>query len=224
MMKPFLSLLSLLATFALRSSAHEVWIEDTPEGRLVVRFAEFGNDYEKSPGALDALGLPAAFGFGPEGKLSVLATEKKADHFLLASASPKDAAHLETAFGVMGGGDKPARKPFFYARWQPAGAGAAKPALTFDLVPTGQPGEARITLRGQPLPGAKATAYLPDGSEKELTADDAGLVRVAVEIPGLYLLACKHQRETQNGFSGGRAYDSISHNCSLAWRVPAKAQ
>ncbi len=54
-----------LCLIANKSFAHEVWIEDTHEGQLVVRFAEYGDDFEKSPGALDAMniasaGLPAA--------------------------------------------------------------------------------------------------------------------------------------------------------------------
>jgi len=214
------SLLTVLFATLSNLQAHEVWIEDTSEGGLVVRFAEFGGEYEKSPGALDSLSLPTAFTLGSEGKPKAGPAERKADHFLLLNLSPKSSAHIETAYDVMGGGDKPARKPFFYARWHTIDAGAAKPALTFDLVPTANLGEARVTFRGKPLPGTKVTAYLPGGSE-DLTADAEGLVRVAVEKPGFYLLVGKAQREAQNGFWGGRAYDTLSHNCSLAWRVPA---
>jgi hypothetical protein len=214
------SLLTILFTTLSNLQAHEVWIEDTQEGGLVVRFAEFGGEYEKSPGALDSLSLPTAFTFGSEGKPKTAPTERKSDHFLLVDLSPKSSAHIETAYDVMGGGDKPARKPFFYARWHTIDAGAAKPALTFDLVPTSKPGEIHVTFRGKPLPGAKIIAYLPGGAEEELTADAEGLVRVAVEKPGFYLLVGKAQREAQNGFWGGRAYDTLSHNCSLAWRVP----
>jgi hypothetical protein len=215
-------LLTILFTALSSLHAHEVWIEDTPEGRLVVRFAEFGGEHEKSPGALDSLSLPAAFSFGADGKSKSAPSERKSDHFLLSELSPKSAAHIETGYDVMGGGDKPARRPFFYARWQAADAGEAKPALTYDLVPTGKSGEARVIFRGAPLPGAKVTAYLPGAAEEELTADAAGLVRVSAEKPGFYLLVGKAQRESQNGFWGGRAYDTLSHNCSLAWRVPAR--
>jgi uncharacterized GH25 family protein len=223
-MKRIAHFLACLALSLAPVAAHEVWIEDSTEGQLVIRFAEYGEDFEKSPGALDGLGAPTAFSVGDDGKPKGSAADKKADHFSLTATNAKTATHVETAYAVMGGGDKSARKPFFYARWQPVGAGAAKPALTFDLVPTGKPGEARITFRGKPLAAAKATAHLPDGTEQELTADADGLVSVPVEKPGFYMLACKHQRETQNGFWGGRTYDTVSHNCSLTWRVPAKAK
>jgi uncharacterized GH25 family protein len=212
----------LAATFS-RLNAHEVWIEDTPTGQLVVRFAEFGGDFEKSPGALDSMSLPTASTPGEDAKAKNVVVEKKADHFLLTSQTPKSEAHVETAFAVMGGDGKPARKPFFYARWQPAGAGAAKPALTYDIVPTGKPGEARVVFRGKPLAGAKVSAYLPGAVTEDLTADADGLVRVSVEKPGFYLLVAKAHREAQDGFWGGRAYDTVSHNSSLAWRIAAKA-
>lgn len=215
------ALTSLFASLA-SSSAHQVWIEDTPEGRLVVRFAEFGGEYEKSPGALDSLTLPAAFLASDDGKGKFVVTERKSDHFLVGDLPAKAGAQIETAFSVRGGGDKPAIKPIFYARWQPADAKAGAPALTFDLVPTGTLGEARITFRGEAVADAKVTAFLPDGTEQELTADKAGLVRVNQDKPGLYLLVGKHQRESQKGFWAGKVYDTVSHNCSLAWRVQAK--
>jgi len=210
----------LFASLLAVASAHEVWIEDTPDGQLVVRFAEFGDDYEKSPGHLDALDQPRAFAFSPEGKAGVLDVKKLADGFALAGASPKTSAFAEAGFQVMGGGDKAARRPIFYARWHVPGAKAAEPALNFDLVPTANAGEARVTFRGKPLPGVKVTAYLADGSEQELTADAEGLVRVTATKPGLYLIAGKHQREDQAGFANGKAYAAVSHNCSLAWRQP----
>jgi hypothetical protein len=48
-------------TLTCAATAHEVWIEDTPDGKLVVRFAEYGDKYEQSPGALDAVTLPFAW-------------------------------------------------------------------------------------------------------------------------------------------------------------------
>lgn len=54
-----LGLFLAVAAFATHALAHEVWIEDTPDGQLIVRFAEYGEKFEKSPGALDALSIPS---------------------------------------------------------------------------------------------------------------------------------------------------------------------
>src|SRR5262249_16352751 len=116
--------------------------------------------------------------------------------------------------------EKPARKPYFYARWQPPGAGPAKPGLNFDLVPTGTAGEVGVYFRGKPLAGVKVTLYPPAEAEQTLVSDDQGLVHFSVRKPGLYRLAGAHQRENVSGFFGGKPYDVISHNCSLAWRQP----
>jgi hypothetical protein len=235
--------LSLLAATALPSIAHEVWIEDTPAGELVVRFAEYGENYEKSPGALDAITLPFAWtpaevkaeeaksgesGGSKEarairaGKVESFEVRKLADGFALAGSTATKAAQAETGFTVMGkAGDpeKPARKPYFYARWQPAGATAATPGLNFDLVPTETAGTVCLYFRGKPVAGAKVKFYPPGAADQELTSDDQGLVKFEATKPGLYLLAAAHQRENTPGYFGGRAYDVISHNCSLAWRV-----
>lgn len=241
----FTRALLTLATcaLALPAAAHEVWIEDAPDGQVFVRFAAYGDDYEKSPGALDALTTPFAWvpaveskeeagkveeGRGAEiraGKVAAFEVQKKADGYLLNGASVAKVALAETGFTVMGkAGDpeKPARKPFFYARWQPEGAGAAQPALNFDLVPTGTPGKVGVYFRGKPLAGAKVTLYPPAEAEQELVSDAEGLVHFTATKPGLYLLAAAHHREAISGFFGGKAYDAISHNCSLAWRQSGK--
>src|SRR5688572_4827670 len=114
------SLVTLALLPACQLTAHEVWIEDTPENRLVARFAEYGDAFEKSPGALDSLSIPSAFIFDEKAKAKNLEVAKKADHFLLNAPAINVATHVETTFTVMGGGDKAARKPIFYARWQPA--------------------------------------------------------------------------------------------------------
>ena len=209
----------LLAVGLTAASAHEVWIEDTPEGKLFVRFAEFGDDFEKSPGHLDALGVPAAFVLSKEGKPATLNAKKETDGYVLVDAAAQSSAFVEAPFAVMGASDKAGRKPIFYARWH-VGNEAAKPVLTFDIVPSGAPGVARVFLRGQPLADAKVTAFLPDGGEEELTSDKEGAIQLKVQKSGFYLLVSKHQRETQSGFHGGLAYEAVSHNCSLAWRQP----
>jgi hypothetical protein len=229
----------------LSAQAHEVWIEDTPEGKLVVRFAEFGEKFEQSPGPLDALSLPFAWttpdpkdpkatavaGDAPpaearailEGQVKSFETQKKSDHFLLVGAAPDKVAQIETGFTVMGkpgNPEKPARKPNFYARWHPVGAGAGQPGANLDIVPTGKPGEARVFFRGKPLADVKLKFHPPGAAEQELVSDADGLVRFEATKPGFYLLAGARHRETIAGFFGGKPFDVTSHNCSLAWRQP----
>lgn len=193
--------------------AHSVWIEPA-DGKLVVRFAEPDGRLEKSPGYLDHLSAPIAFILVTNAPVSIEAP-KKSDHFLLASTSPTNTACLETSFTVRGG-----RKPYFYARWQPGSAAAVAPLLTLDIVPTGNPGEARVWFRGEPLGGIKATLRTPDEKETELTADAKGFVRFEPKQSGQYLLTIAHHREPLSGFHRGVAYKQTSHNAALAWKQP----
>lgn len=223
-MKPALFRLSLLAALALASvpatRAHSVWIEPLADGRLAVRFAEPDGKLEKSPGHLDSLDAPAAFFVGASNAPVRCEVTKQADHFLVAGAAATNVAGVDTGFSVMAAPDRPGRKPFFYARWHPPAAGAGRPALTLDLVPTGTPGEARVYFRGKPLPDVKATLRTPDEQEQEITADGGGLLKFPVTQSGQYHVSIARHREAVPGFSDGRAYELTSHNAALTWRQP----
>lgn len=212
-MKPALLRLSFLAALALASvpagRAHSVWIEPLADGRLAVRFAEPDGKLEKSPGHLDSLDAPVR-----------CEVTKQADHFLVAGAAATNVAGVDTGFSVMAAPDRPGHKPFFYARWHPPTAGAGRPALTLDLVPTGTPGEARVYFRGQPLPDVKATLRTPDEKEQEITADGGGLLKFPVTQSGQYHVSIARHREAVPGFSDGQPYELTSHNAALTWRQP----
>lgn len=217
-MKP-IALLAFLV-FTARLAAHSVWIEPDNQGRLVLRFAEPDGKFEKSPGHLDELTHPVAWQMGASNAPVSLAVTKQRDHFTLGAASVTHNVQAETDFQVMVNPGRPGRRPHFYARWHPVGAGAATPALTLDLVPTGQPGEVRAVFRGQPLPGVKAILRTPDEKEQELTADGEGLLRFSSAQSGQHLLSIARHRETLGGFAGGRPHGLTSHNAALTWRQP----
>lgn len=213
MIRPILLTLCALVASALTIvHAHSVWIEPS-NNQLVIRFAEPGDDFEKSPGQLDNLSTPLAF-TAVTNKPSPAIIEKKSDGFLLAGAANTNVACAETTFTVRGG-----RKPNFYARWQPADAGAGTPLLTLDLVPTGKPGEVRAYFRGQPIGGIKATLRTPDEKDTEITADADGFLHFEPKQSGQYLLTIPHYRENEplSGFYNGVFYKETSHNCSLVW-------
>lgn len=217
MKRTFLAALFVLVCLG-HISAHEVWIEETKDKELIVRFAEYGEDYEKSPGHLDGLAQPLAWTFGADGKPAPFDVQKRADGFLLAASSADKGALAEAVYAVMKRGEGPARKPIFYARWHHADAGVAKPALTFDIVPLEKAGDVQVFFRNKPVPDVKITVIDPDHQEAELTTDKEGRATFTPGKPGNYLLYCSHQRETQDGFFGGVAYDTVSHNASLFWK------
>lgn len=211
----FLTLCALLAVATNCAHAHTVWIEPSG-GQLVIRFAEPDGKFETSPGYLDNLTAPIAFNC-VENKPIAVESSKKSENFLLVGMSPANTVCAETSFTV-----RAERKPNFYARWQSAGAGAATPLLTLDLVPTGKAGEARAYFRGKPLGGVKATLRAPDANETELTTDADGFLHFTADQPGQYLLSIAHHREPLAGFHLGIAYKETSHNCALSWRTTSK--
>jgi len=222
MNKRILLALALFGLAPLASvQAHSVWIEDNDASQLVVRFGQVGESYETSPGYLDDLFLSSAWTADVDGKLAPLPTEKKSDHYLLGGATPDQAALGETTFYVMQHGQGPAIWPVLYVRWQPAAADIpAEPALTLDLLPTGQPGEIRVTFRGKPLAGAVVSiASEEDADHKtpKLTADAEGIVTYTPKAPGLVVLTANH-REALPGFTRGKSYDFVSHTGAISWR------
>lgn len=212
-MNRYLSLF-LIALTASSALAHTVWIEPLQDN-LVIRFAEPGNKFEKSPGYLDSLTPPVSFILGPTNAPVAVESPKKSDHFALPGTSIANTVCTESIFTVRAG-----RKPYFYARWQQSLATTATPLLTLDLVPTGVPGEVRAWFRGKPLGSIKATLYTPDEKEQEIVADAEGFLRIKTEQRGRYLLAIAHHREDLPGFHLGRAYTQTSHNFALSWVQP----
>lgn len=213
--------LILAALLPLTSSAHSVWIEELPDGQLCVRFAEWGEDFETSPGHLDSFAAVSGWTLTDEGQPELFEVTKKSDQFFLGKATSSRPAFAQAPFTVRKlHEDKPARAPIFYCRWQPENGGAGKPAMTLDIVPTGKPGEARVYFRGKPLGGVEVILHAPAGDEQKLTADADGFVRVAdLSKPGPYLLAIGRYSEELPGFFYGVPYGITSHSASLYWTV-----
>lgn len=213
-------LLTLAGGLAFPARGHSVWIEPDAHGQLVIRFGEPGEPPETSPGHLDRIAPPVAFAVGAEATPKLLDAPRRHDHFALEGLSATNVVCLETAYAVMTTPGNPGRKPMFYARWHPAEAGAARPALTLDLVPTGQPGEVRVFFRGKPLGEITAALRTPDGQERELKADAMGYLRFECDQSGLHHLSLGRHRESLGGFHGGLAYETTSHNAALTWQQP----
>lgn len=205
-----LTALALVLLAAHTALAHTVWIEPL-QGQVVIRFAEPDGSFEKSPGHLDSLSPPTTIVLITNAPANV-ETVKKTNHFQVVGAAPGNIVCTESIFSVRGG-----RKPYFYARWQPAEAGSGTPLLTLDLVPTGKTGEVRLYFRGQPLAGIKATLRTPDEKEQEIVSDAEGKLHFQTTQSGLHLLTVAHHREPLAGYYRGQTYQQTSHNAALTW-------
>ena len=216
---------TLLSLASLSASAHSLWIEELPgSAGLGIRFAEWGDDFETSPGHLDSLVQVSGWTLDAQGTPTLLNPPKKADHFLLGPVDTTRPAFAQAHFIVRKlRDDKPARAPTFYCRWQPSvDWQAGQPALILDLVPTSTPGEARVFFRGKPLPAAEVLFFSPKVSGEKLTADAEGRVRAPdMSQPGHYLLAISRYSEELPGFFNGVPYAITSHSSSLYWHIKA---
>lgn len=214
----------LVALIPSVSTAHSVWIEEVGEGNLAVRFAQWGEDFETSPGQLDSFALVSGWTFNDEGKSQILDVEKKKDQFFLAKSENTKPTFAQAHFAIRKlHDDKPARAPIFYCRWQPEGAGEAKPAMTMDIVPTGKAGEARVFFRGKPLADTEVEFFAPAADGVKLKTNAEGLVTAPdISKPGPYLLTIARYSEELPGFFNGVPFAITSHSASLYWMVKKK--
>ena len=225
MTRSFTSLVALAAIslLPLAASAHSVWIEEL-EGNACVRFAQWGDEFETSPGHLDSFAEVSGWTLDAEGKPSLFDVAKKKDHFFLGKLDGLKPIFAQAQFAVRKlHDDKPARAPIFYCRWQAEGAGAGTPALTMDIVPTGKLGEARVYFRGKPLGNVEVGLFVPSKDEQKLTSDAEGFVRAPdASKPGNYLFTIARYSEDLAGFFNGVPFAITSHSASLYWTVKGK--
>ena len=215
-MNKYLLVVITTLSIVLNLKAHSVYIEPNEDGELIARFGEFGDDPETSPGFLDQLDGMTAWTIQEKKKPVLLQPEKKKDRFNLSLSSRHD-AEVQTGFPIMTRGSSPARKPHFYARWTPSLAKPADPAMTLDIVPTGNEGEARVFFRNKPLAGVELTLFTPDANDQDLKSDADGFVRFKSDEKGLFMLKLGRYREDRVGFDRGKLHQLVSHNCSLTW-------
>lgn len=214
--------LAVFTLLQLAVSAHSLWIEELPDhAGLGVWFAQWGDEYETSPGHLDDFTQVSGWTLDAKGQPHLFEVIKKKDHFFLGKVEAGRPAFAQAQFTVRKlHEDKPARAPIFYCRWQPEGAGAGTPSMTMDIVPTGKPGEARVYFRGKPLGGVELLFFSPQVSDQKLQADAEGYVRAPdISKPGQYLLAVARYSEELPGFFNGVPFGIISHSASMFWTV-----
>lgn len=213
----FISSILLINLIQLSSYGHSVYFDENKNSEIKIRFGEFQDEYEESPGYLDSLDTVSAWKINEKKEPEILETEKQMNGFSI-NAINSDNIAAQTGFPIMSRQDN-ARKPYFYARWCPNFKRKSTPSLTLDIVPNGKAGEVKVFFRGKTLSGIKLKLYSPDYDEVELVSDKNGLVvfKDNLKSKGIYMLKIARYSEKVSGYDQGKLYEIISHNCSLSW-------
>ena len=213
----FISSILLLNLVQLNSYGHSVYFDENKNSEIKLRFGEFQDEYEESPGYLDSLDAINAWKINDKNEPEKLDIEKQKNGFSL-TAQNSDNIAAQTGFPVMARTDQ-TRKPYFYARWCANFKSKSIPTLTLDIVPNGQKGEVKVFFRGKPLTGIKLNLYTPEYDKIELISDKNGIVlfKENIKSKGIYMLKIARFSENITGFDQGKLYKIISHNCSLNW-------
>lgn len=218
----FLAALLFIVTTPGTLRAHSVWLEPLPDGQIALRFGEWGDEPETSPGHLDSLINPTAMTLRA-GEPVPFGMIKKADHYLLAGSNAAEPANARSDYSVMKHGDKPGRRPFFHARWWPSSRPVAEfPVTVLDLLPSSsKPGHILVMFKGKPVPAGTALKFHSlDPAEATLTTDESGHVRLPeVKKPGLCLLTLARYSDPAPGEYQGKAYEIASHSATLCWKA-----
>ena len=213
----FISSILIVNLIQLSSYGHSVYFDENKNSEIKIRFGEFQDEYEESPGYLDSLDTIKAWKINKIDEPELLETEKQINGFSI-NAIKSDNIAAQTGFPVMSRQDQ-ARKPFFYARWCANFNSKSSPSLTLDIVPNGKEGEVKVFFRGKTLSGIKLKLYSPDYDEVELVSDKNGLVvfKDTLKSKGIYMLKIARYGEKVSGYDQGKLYEIMSHNCSLRW-------
>ena len=213
----YISSILLIHLIQLSCSGHSVYFDENKSSKIKIRFGEFQDEYEESPGYLDSLDTISAWKINDKNEPEILETEKQMNGFSI-NAINTDNIAAQTGFPIMSRQDQ-ARKPYFYARWCPSFKSKSTPSLTLDIVPNGKEGEVKVFFRGKTLSGIKLKLYSPDYNEVELVSDKNGLVvfKDSLKSKGIYMLKIARYSEKISGYDQGKLYEIISHNCSLSW-------
>jgi uncharacterized GH25 family protein len=207
------------AAFVSTAQAHQVWIEQSGKN-ATLRFGEFGENLrETSPGLLDKFVAPKATLINAKGE-QPLTLSKNATGFALSGAAGKGdtiiAEEASYAISEYKKDDKTVRSAWTPAARYITGFTAQEPKLTFDIVPTGEPGEFRLYYKGKPVPKSKVVAVVQSGWAREAYSDDAGVVKFAMPWRGTYVLEAQYTDKAA-GERDGKPYDFSAFVTSLTF-------
>ncbi len=207
------------------AQAHHVWIEQdaAASGNATLYFGEFGGNLrEISPGLLDKFIGPVARKVSARGT-QALTAQKTPGGFALGVRAVRGEAIVaeEPAYPAydIKEGDKALRGIYVpAARLATSWDAGQQPALTLDLVPTGNSNaegvEVQAFYKGQPLPKAKVEVVSAAGWSQTHHSDADGKLKVQMPWRGTYVLELSHA-DKAGGQRGADKWDRASYVTSL---------
>ncbi len=215
-------LIASIGLIVTTAQAHQIWLEQPADQSVVIRFGEFGDNLrETSPGLLDMFAKPAATLISSKGE-TALSVTKAADGFKL-STTPANGESIiaeDAVFPVhkFTRDGKEVSSWFWPAARYVSGFAAQAPKLTLDIVPTGNTGEFKVSLKGQPLAKAEVHIVVQSGWAKEAHTNEQGLVKFDLPWQGQYVLEVSHIDHTpgeRKTATGTEKYDGINYETTL---------
>ena len=214
-MATLISLLTMLATLSLISSAHAhyVWLERDGHGPARAYFGEWIDDIrEKTGGLLDRFKAPRVYVGASTEPLPV----KRNDNNLEINATGRgDVRFVDDSIPPREDNEKGgATKTIYYAK---AGRTETAAKLDLELVPTAPNADTFVLLFfAAPLPKAELTIIGPSKWEKPLVTDEQGRVTLPTPWAGRYVLEVTYFDEKAGG-SGNEKFNRTRHIASLSF-------
>lgn len=209
---------ALLWALTTTTQAHQVWLEQQA-GQVRLHFGEFNENLrETSPGALDKFTGVPPLQVLTGGQLKQVDGQRGANAFQYTLSGSADTLLAQPVYPLI---DRSQRKQPALL-WQPAARWVASlrqpvaPTAALDLVPTGQPGQFKVSFQGQPLPKAKVQMAAPSGWTREAETGADGLVTFPLPWQGQYVAEVKHSDKSA-GQAQGSPYGEASHLMTLSF-------
>lgn len=222
------SLAIALLGSAAAAQAHQIWLEQ-PAGQktAIVRFGEFGENLrETSPGLLDKFVKPTATLLSAKGEQTVDARKSGTGFELPFGAARGDSIVAEEAGYALYAGKfagKDTMNWYLPAARLITSFAAQPPKLALDLVPTGNAGEFKLFLKGQPKPKTKVTLVTQSGWAKEGHTDEQGVVKFDMPWKGTYVAEVATTDRTAGerpGANGPEKFDAVSYVTTVTYVKP----
>lgn len=215
MIKPIASLL-LLGAIALPASAHELWLERVGNGPVKVYLGEPDQGVIERGETIEALAPTTRIISNGSVKNAPLTVQP--DHLEANVDGNADVRVVNDQVWKPWENDKGERTAaLMHARW---GRADTKAEMDLELVPVKADSD-RFTLmfKGKPLANNEVMLITPENQAQPLETDEQGVVDLAIEGAGRYILAAGYETPADGRTVAGQNVDRLYHGTTTSFAV-----